>query len=207
MITLYHCLGSRSSRVLWTVEALELEYKLHILPAPPRVRAPGYLELNPLGTVPLLIDGNCRMTESVAICHYLATSYGDGRLAVHPQEAEYGRYLNYVTQGEATLTFPLTLVFRYTQLEPPERRNAQVADDYARWFLSRLKNAHDWSAATDFLCGGRLTVADISVGYAIHMAELIGLQERLPAGARDYLAMLKRQNFYDRAVNAEAPKT
>ena len=42
-------------------------------------------------------------------------------------------------RGEATLTFPQTLVLRYTRLEPKERRNPQVAEDYAKWFAARLR--------------------------------------------------------------------
>ena len=68
---LYHCIGARSFRPLWTMEELELDYELRILPFPPRQRQPEYLSLNPLGTVPLFIDGALSMTESVAICQYL----------------------------------------------------------------------------------------------------------------------------------------
>ncbi|HET9231290.1 MAG TPA: glutathione S-transferase N-terminal domain-containing protein, partial [Vitreimonas sp.] len=55
---LYHCPNSRSMRALWTLEELGLEYELEVLPFPPRFAAPGYLEVNPLGTVPTFIDGD-----------------------------------------------------------------------------------------------------------------------------------------------------
>ncbi|MGC4051645.1 MAG: glutathione S-transferase [Paludibaculum sp.] len=51
MITLYHCANARSFRPLWTLEELGLPYRLAMLPFPPRVRAPDYLEVNPLGAV------------------------------------------------------------------------------------------------------------------------------------------------------------
>ena len=79
MITLYHCAGARSFRALWALEELGLRYELKMLPFPPRVRAPGYLAINPLGTIPFLIDGETRMTESAAICHYLAMRHGPSR--------------------------------------------------------------------------------------------------------------------------------
>jgi hypothetical protein len=43
-------------------------------------------------------------------------------------------------RSEATLTFPLTIVLRYSQLEPKERRLAQAVNDYTQWFLSRLRH-------------------------------------------------------------------
>ncbi|HVV40646.1 MAG TPA: glutathione S-transferase N-terminal domain-containing protein, partial [Nitrobacter sp.] len=134
MITLYHCAAARSFRPLWTLEELGLSYDLRMLPFPPRVLAKDYLGINPLGTIPLLLDGDTRMTESVAIAHYLVTRYGPTPLAVTTNEPDYGAFLNWLHFGEATLTFPQTLVLRYAQLEPEERRNPQVATDYAKWF-------------------------------------------------------------------------
>ncbi|MFX6269943.1 hypothetical protein ABTF75_19155, partial [Acinetobacter baumannii] len=74
-----------------------------------------------------------------AICLYLATKYGPTPINVAVDEPAYGAYLNWLFFGEATLTFPQTIYFRYAQLEPEERRNPQAAADYARWFLARLR--------------------------------------------------------------------
>ena len=63
MITLYHCHAARSFRPLWMLEELGLAYDLKMLPFPPRVLAKEYLALNPLGTIPLMIDGETKMTE------------------------------------------------------------------------------------------------------------------------------------------------
>ena len=109
---LYHCVNARSFRPLWTLEEMGLAYTLHVLPFPPRYLAPSYKDMNPLGTIPLMIDCETRMTESSAICHYLATRHGPSPLAVSPDEADYGAYLNFLHMGEATLTFPQTLVLR-----------------------------------------------------------------------------------------------
>jgi glutathione S-transferase len=88
-----------------------------MLPFPPRIKAPDYLAVNPLGTIPAFIDGDTRMTESAAICEYLASRYDAGGLSVLPGEPEYGRYLNMLHFGEATLTFPQTLLLRYGRFE------------------------------------------------------------------------------------------
>ena len=68
---LYHCRDSRSLRPLWALEEMGIAYELEDLPFPPRVFRKEYLGVNPLGTVPYFVDGETRMTESVAICHYL----------------------------------------------------------------------------------------------------------------------------------------
>ena len=139
MITLYHCHAARSFRPLWMLEEMGLPYDLKMLPFPPRVLAKEYLALNPLGTIPLMIDGETRMTESSGICHYLGTRHGPTPLIVGVDEPAYGAFLNWMYFSDATLTFPQTLVLRYSQLEPEERRNPQVASDYAKWFLGRLR--------------------------------------------------------------------
>jgi glutathione S-transferase len=122
VITLYHCMNARSFRVLWTLEEMRLQYELKILPFPPRVHARDYLQINPLGTIPLMLDGDTRMTESAAICQYLATRYGPSPLAVEPRDPAYGAFLNFLHFGEATLTFPEAIVLRYSRMEPEERR-------------------------------------------------------------------------------------
>lgn len=62
MIQLYHCVSARSFRGLWALEELGLPYQLVMLPFPPRQHARHFLELNPLGTIPLLVHGDTRMS-------------------------------------------------------------------------------------------------------------------------------------------------
>src|SRR5579862_4696930 len=165
MIELWHCPDARSFRVLWALEELALAYRLHLLPFPPRLRTPEYLQVNPLGTIPAMRDGELFMTESAAIVQYLATRHAPNDLLVTVDDAAYGAWLNWLYFGEATLTFPQTLVLRYRQLEPG--RAEHVADDYARWFMSRLRHVERALQANAWLCAGRFTAADISVGYAL----------------------------------------
>lgn len=178
MMELYHCHDTRSFRALWALEEMGLPYRLHQLPFPPRVHQPNYLDLNPLGTIPLLIDGDVRMTESAAIIQYLATRYGPSPLAVGVDEPDYGLWLDWLHRGEATLTFPQTIILRYSQMEPEERRLKQAADDYTQWFFSRLRHLTRALADRDWLCAGRFTMADISVGYALMPAQMLNLDHR-----------------------------
>ena len=203
MITLYHCAAARSFRPLWALEELGLAYDLKMLPFPPRVFAKEYLGLNPLGTIPLLLDGETRMTESAAIAQYLVTRYCPTPLAVSVDEPDYGAYLNWLHFGEATLTFPQTLVLRYSELEPEERRNPQVVADYTKWFFGRLRAVEAALAGHEMLCAGHFTAADISVGYALMLAESLGLATDFGPAVAAYWRRLRERDGFRRAVKAE----
>lgn len=203
MIQLYHCADARSFRALWALEELELPYQLHLLPFPPRVREPSYLDANPLGTIPLLIDGDTRLIESAAIVQYLAVKYGPTPLAVGPEEADYGAWLNWLHFGEATLTFPQTLVLRYRMLEPPERRLPQAADDYAQWFHSRLRHVERALGDREWLVADRFTMADISVGYALLLAKSLKIDDGFPPQVAAYWQRLKGREGFGRAKDAQ----
>ncbi len=200
MITLYHCVSARSFRPLWLLEELGLPYALKMLPFPPRALARSYLQENPLGTVPLLVDGNTRMTESAAICEYLAARHSPGNLNVAVDEPAYGAYLNWLHMSDATLTFPQTLVLRYTHFEPAERKQPQVAEDYSRWFLARLRAVDAVVQQQDFLCAGRFTAADVAVAYALMLAGHFGLDARFGPATAAYWARLQARPAFQRAL-------
>lgn len=204
MISLYHCSDARSFRPLWALEELGLDYQLHMLPFPPRVRAKAYLEINPLGTIPTLIDGETRMTESAAMVEYLIARHGEDRLGVAKADPDFGAYLNWLYFGEATLTFPQTLVLRYSRFEPEARRQPQVAEDYGNWFLARLRAVDAVVGERAYLLGERFTGADISVGYALLLASTIGLDQRFKPQTADYWARLQARDGFARAKAAQA---
>lgn len=203
MIELYHCVDTRSFRALWALEEMGLPYSLHHLQFPPRVHHADYLEINPLGTVPLLIDGDVHMTESAAITQYLATRYGPSSLAVAVDEPDYGLWLDWLHRAEATLTFPQTIVLRYTQLEPEERRLEQAAGDYTRWFLSRLR--HLTRALTDrrWLCANRFTMADLCVGFALLSARDLNLAHKFSPQINAYWDRLEARPAFRAAKAAQ----
>src|SRR5882757_7306903 len=203
MITLYHCHAARSFRPLWMLEELGLAYELKMLPFPPRVFAKEYLALNPLGTIPLMIDGETRMTESSGICHYLGTKYGPTPLMVGVDEPADGAFLNWMYFRDATLTFPQTLVLRYSQLEAEDRRSPQVAGDYAKWFLGRLRAVEAATGKAETLCADRFTAADIANGYALRLAGNIGLAKDFGPNVTAYWARLQARDGYKRALAAE----
>ena len=207
MLTLYHCVSARSFRPLWMLEELQAPYLLQMLPFPPRALQRSYLDLNPLGTVPLLVDGDTRMTESAAMCQYLAERCDPDNtrgLTVRPGDADFGAWLNWLHHGEATLTFPQTIVLRYGRFEPAERQLPQAADDYAKWFISRLRGVGAVLAEHDFVCADRFTAADVSVGYALMLASHLDLVPRFPPSVAAYWQRLQQRDGFQRAMAAQA---
>lgn len=179
---------------------------IEVMSFPPRSTWPGYLDINPLGTVPTFVDGDLTMTESTGICQYLVDRYGPTPLAVAVDEPAYGDYLNWLHRSDATLTFPQTIVFRYTSLEPPERRLPQAVEDYSIWYLSRLRSVESAVAECEFLCADRFTIADIAVGFALLFGTILGLDARYKPNTRAYLERLMARPAFHQAsaIGAEA---
>lgn len=196
---LYHCKDARSLRPLWALEEMGLDYELINMEFPPRFTYEGYLDINPMGTVPTFIDGNSTLTESAGICQYLVEKYGPTDIGMTIDEPEYGEYLNWIHRSDATLTFPQTLVLRYTRLEPEERRIPQVVDDYSQWYLSRLRAVEKALEGKEFLCGDRFTIADITVAYALFLGVSLGLSERYKPNCKRYLASMMERPGWKRA--------
>lgn len=201
---LFHCYNSRSMRPLWCLEEMGLDYELEIMPFPPRFEREGYLVINPLGTVPAFTDGGITLTESTGICQYLVQKYGPTPLAVTPDEPEYGDFLNWLYRSDATFTFPLALILRYTKLESEERMNPQVVEDYTIWFFSRIRAVEAALDGKEFLVADRFTIADIAVGYALHFGMRLGLSERYKPNTTRYLQALLQRPAFQRTQDIKA---
>ena len=186
-------------RPLWTLEEMGLDYELITLKFPPRVHNKDFKTVNPLGTVPCMIDNDLVMTESTGISQYLVEKYGPSPLAVKPDEADYGDYLNWLHRSDATLTFPQTLVLRYSKLEPKERQIPQVVDDYRKWFVARLRCVETAMAQREYLCAGRFTVADICIGYALQLASNLGIEEAFTPNVTRWWETLNQRPAFQRA--------
>ena len=195
---LWHCNAARSLRALWTLEELGLHYELEVMPFPPRIFQREYLDVNALGTIPYLEDGDVSMTESSAICQYLVDRHQRWDFGLQPDHPEYGAYLNWLHHADATLTFPQTITLRYYYLEPSEAKQ-EVADDYARWFSARLRRLDAHLESHDYLVDNRFTVADIAIGYALYLARTIELDQRFKPQTRSYLERLCERDAFKRA--------
>ena len=121
--TLYHCNDARSFRCVWAAEAVGLDYTLETMPFPPRFHVPAYKQINPLGTIPCWVDGDINLTESAAICQIMA--HGTS-LEILPDEGDYPAYLNWLHRSDATLTFPLAIMLRYSVFPNPRIVNLKL---------------------------------------------------------------------------------
>ncbi len=199
---LYTCARSRGLRATWAAEEAGVDVDLKILPFPPRYLAPEYKEINPLGTVPMLVDGESRLTESCAIAHYLATREGHTDLAIAPGERDYAEYCDFTYHADATITFPQTVYMRFAIFEK-EKGWAEAGEAYAKWFEKRLVKVEQRLEGREFLCADRFTVADICVGYALVLSQSVGLDDRVPESLKAYRARLTARQAYQRAFERE----
>jgi len=202
VITLYHCPRGRSFRVLWLLEELNLAYRLVVLPFPPRSRAPWFLEENPLGTVPLLVDEEVRMTESVAICLYLSGLYGASH-GIAADARDQSAWLDWTIFGEASLTYAASVALRYGWINPPNERQPAVTRDYQHKFVERANLVAKALEDADYLVSNRFTIADISVAYNFLLAEFTGDMEKLPPVLHAYWSRLKQRPAYQAALKRE----
>jgi glutathione S-transferase len=194
-------------RPLWALEELGLDYELVKMSFPPRA-SEGYLDINPLGTVPTFTDGDIVMTESSAIPHYLVEKYlPESPLRIRVEEPAYGDYLDWTYRSDTTFTFPQALFLRYSKFETAERLQPQVAEDYTRWFFSRARIIEaTLSDGRDYLCADRFTMADICVVYALYLARRIRIGQLSPL-SQAYLERSLNRPAFKRAEEKQADMT
>jgi glutathione S-transferase len=197
MITLYHVPFSRSLRVRWLLEELALPYEL-VTRRFTELKRPEHLALHPLGTVPVLVDGDCVIFESGAILQHLLERYGEGRLEPAPGTQERSLHWQWFHYAEASLTPPLGLIVRHTSLLPEAERIPSVAEwarAQVRTLLAPLERAltgRSW-LLSDF------GTADIMLGYSLKLASLLRLVDDTTPGLVAYLARCEARPAYQRA--------
>ena len=200
-IQLWHCYNARSLRPLWTLEEMGIEYQVNMLAFPPRYKEPEFLKVNPLGTIPFFDDGMSQMTESTAICHYLVEKFPASNLGLKVDDPDYGIYLNCLYQSDSTYTFPLALILRYRMFERDENKLPIVAESYQKWFFNRIKWIEQVLIGKRYLCGNKFTIADITIGYSLYLAEIIGLGEHFSDNIKHYLIDLKARDAFQKATS------
>src|SRR5258708_343255 len=121
MLTVHHLGRSQSERIVWLCEELGLDYELKRYERDPasRLAPPEYKALHPIGTAPVITDGDLVLGESGAIIEYIIAKYGAGRLARQAGHPEFVNYLYWFHYANASFQALLhrTLVAR--RLEPP----------------------------------------------------------------------------------------
>ena len=203
MIKIYHVPKSRSLRIIWLMEELGEAYEVAPVSFPV---SDEFLRVNRLGCVPAIDDDGIVMFESLAILQYLtgrrlvageeaAAALTTGPL---PDPAAYAEHLQFLHFGEADLAMPMGTIFR-TRIKGGDN-NLTVEDQLAQFskrldFLdSHLADGREW------VTGERFTIADISIGYAFVIADLLQLDLPLPANVAAYWKRLQARPAYQRAI-------
>ena len=204
MVTVYSAPNTRAIRVIWVLEEIGAKAEIKSMPYPPRKHAPDYFAVNPTGMVPLLIDGEVRLSESMAICDYLATKHGSP-LVVLPNDPERPQFLQWLWYGESTLMTPLSRLNIVRQVERQfERKGGPEVDAIiagARDHIAeRLEMLEQRLEGRDFLAAGRLTLADISVSYPLHLVGMLGVDNLLGPRSVAYRERLRARPAHQRAI-------
>jgi glutathione S-transferase len=174
---LYEFAPTRSIRARWMLQELGADFEAVTIDLVAQAHLdPEYLELNPAGKVPVLVDGDLVLTESVAIVLYLAEKYAErGFLPTDARlRAETYRWILFaVTELEQ----PLWRIARHTALYPePDRLPADVPLA-RRDFLPMAAVLESHMKGRDYVVGDRVSAADFVVAYTLDWAgeaELLG---------------------------------
>ena len=214
MITVHHLENSRSQRVLWLLEELELPYRVIRYARDPRtLRAPPeLLAVHPLGKAPVITDGGTVVAETGAIVAYL-TDLAGARLVPGPGTEERRRYVYWSHYAEGSAMPPLLLKLVFGRLAPgspwPLRPLVRrIADTVLRGFVDPdlRRHAAFWEAELadrPYFCGTDFSAADILMSFPLEAFAARGTGTG--PQVTDWLARIHARPAYQRALQQGGP--
>jgi len=189
-LVLYTNPMSRGRVVRWMLEEIGQPYKVEVLDYASTMKGPAYLAVNPMGKVPALRHGDAIVTETAAICAYLADAFPQARLAPPPGDrlrAPYYRWLFFCAGPYEAAASNKVLGF----VVPPERERMIGYGNIGK-VLSTLEAA---VSSGDYLVGNSFTAADLYVGSQIGFGLMFGTLDPRPAFERYWQRMSARPAF------------
>jgi glutathione S-transferase len=218
MITVHHLEHSRSQRVLWLLEEVDLPYQIQQYQRDPKtsLAPPELKRVHPLGKSPVITDGDRVVAESGAIIEYLVGRHGNGRLVPPPGSDERLRYTYWLHFSEGSAMPPLLfkLVCDKVKSAPmpffikPIARG--IAGKVMEAFVDpNLKNQLDFMEAElkmhKWFAGDEFSAADVQMSFPLEAAaQRAGLDDSRPK----LMAFLKRihaRPAYKRALERGGP--
>ena len=194
MITVHHLNNSRSQRVLWLLEELELPYEIKRYERNPKtmLAPPSLRKVHPLGKSPVITDGDLTLAESGAIVEYLVDLYGNGRLKPALDTPEHLRYRYWLHYAEGSAMPPLLLKLIFDQIDKTPM--LFFVRPIAKSITNRVKSSFiepqitqhlDFMEAeigkSQWFAGNEFTAADIQISFPLEVAVAIaGLNESRP---------------------------
>jgi glutathione S-transferase len=219
MITVHHLNNSRSQRVLWLLEELELPYEIRhyrrdakTMLAPPELR-----RVHPLGKSPVVSDGDLVIAESGAIIEYLVDKAGSS-LRPRPGSAEQRRYTYWLHFAEGSAMPPLLmkLVFDRLRKAPmpffarPIARG--IADKVSAGFIAPNITRHLEFMETElaqhpWFAGDTFTAADVQMSFPVEASAARGGLGAQHPRLQDWLERIHARPAYRRALDKGGPYT
>lgn len=192
-LLLYHASPSRSSTTLWMLEEIGQPYDIHLLSLQNGdQRQPGFLAINPMGKVPALRHRGVVITESAAICCYLADQFPDAGLNVPVEGPDRGPYLTWLFFGPSCIE--PAMIDSMAGRAPAPRQAAGWGDLDS--VVGVLRNA---LASSNYLTAGRFTAADVIIGSTLRWGLMFKLLPEHPE-FRSYVERLEQRPALQRAV-------
>lgn len=177
---LYGFPPTRTIRVLWMLQELDVDFEyVQVDPTKGEHRLPEFLAMNPAGKLPVLVDDDFVLTESVAIVLYLAEKYPEKGLlpADLRARAEVYRWLLFTA---TELEQPIWRIARHTHQYPIEKRLPAEIPNARQDFLDMAAVMEKHLETRSVLVGENETVADFVAAYTLDMASVTHLLDTLP---------------------------
>jgi glutathione S-transferase len=177
---LYGTPPTRAIRALWLLNELAIPCEIVEVDLPAgEHRSPEFLAINPAGKVPVLVDGDVVITESVAIALYLAEKHRHANLIPEDlaERAEMYRWLFFLA---TEIEQPLWRIALHTAIYPEAERVAADVPCASRDCRQMLEVVEKHMEGRTFIAGDRLTVADFIAAYTLDWAGEAKLLEGLP---------------------------
>jgi glutathione S-transferase len=179
MLTIHHLTTSQSERVVWLCEELAIPYKLVIHERLPdtRLAPPSLRDLTPMGTGPVMEDGDIVMSESGAIVEYIIHKHGGGRLALKPDHPDYAQYLFWFHWANASLQPVMGRNMVINRLGIKREENAFAKGTWERLeralkFLDARLEKNQWLAGEEFTAADIMTVFSLTTMRVFMPVEL-----------------------------------
>ncbi|MBV9990224.1 MAG: glutathione S-transferase family protein [Alphaproteobacteria bacterium] len=206
MITVYGAFPTRSLRVIWALEELGLDYRLRPVDLRTRMQDAEFLNINPAGFLPAMQDGDVAMVDSIAMLEYLVARYdGANLLAPAASDACFPAYQQFLHLGESGMAAFLNVIVGSKFMAPENEKDNFGARMAERMFDSRLALVKAQLGRAPMMAGERFSAADISVVYALGMAERLGLADNFGAEVADYRGRMAARPAFQRANRSWSP--
>jgi glutathione S-transferase len=206
MLTVHHLGKSQSERIVWLCEELEIPYELkrYTRDAKTMLAQPDYKALHPMGTAPVITDGEIVLAESGAVVEYIIAKYGDGRLTLRADDPDFAQFVYWFHFANGTLQAAMGRLMILNRLKLAEDNPVLLATQ------ARVDRAFDLVDArtrqVEYLAGNQFTSADIMIGFSLTTMRYFQPYDlaRCPNIAQ-YLARISGRPGYRRAMDKGDP--